>query len=412
MDILVYADWFELKGAMLMGVLSVVHVKGRESFSFQYDANWLKSGRAQNIDPDLQLFSGAQYLSPDKKNFGIFLDSSPDSWGQVLMKRREALSARTEKRKEKTLFSEDFLLGVHDTQRPGALRFKLVEDGPFLNDNEFLSAPPWTSLRELEFASLQLEKESLRDTETLKWLNMLMAPGASLGGARPKAGVTDEKGNLWIAKFPGAADVADIGAWEMVANEMAKDAGLDVATGQAKRFNEKHHTFLSKRFDRVGTKRRIHFASAMTLLGQRDGGEGLSYIDLAGFIIKNGANVKSDLEELWRRIVFHIAIKNTDDHLRNHGFLLGANGWSLSPAYDMNPNPAGKGLTLNISKTDNSLDFGLALSVAKYFRVEKEAESILKKVRRSVAKWKVLAKKYGITANGMSMMANAFELDN
>jgi serine/threonine-protein kinase HipA len=325
------------------------------------------------------------------------------------MKRREAIAAKLEKRKEKTLFQEDFLLGVFDQQRMGALRFKLSEDGPFLNDNATLAAPPWTSLRELDFASLQLEKETLSDTESLRWLNILLAPGASLGGARPKAGVTDEKGNLWIAKFPAAADHADTGAWEMVANVLAKDAGIDVATGQAKRFNDKRHTYLSKRFDRIGTKRRVHFASAMTLLGGSDGAEGMSYLDLAAFIIKNGADPKQDLEELWRRIVFNIAVKNTDDHLRNHCFLLTAGGWSLAPAYDTNPNDRGRGLTLNISETDNALNFGLALSVAKYFRVEKNADSILKRVKRCVAKWKIVAKKYSISNSEISRMATAFE---
>jgi serine/threonine-protein kinase HipA len=412
MDILTYADWFELKGPQLMGTLSVRHVKGREIFSLAYDEQWLKSGNAQNLDPDLQLFSGPQFLSAKKKNFGIFLDSSPDRWGQMLMKRKEALSARIEKRKEKPLFLEDFLLGVHDSQRMGALRFKLKEDGPFLNDSNQMAVPPWASLRDLEFASLQIEKENLSDTASLKWLNMLVAPGGSLGGARPKAGVTDEKGLLWIAKFPGGTDRTDIGAWEMITNVMASDAGLDMAGGQAKRLGEKRHTYLSKRFDRIGTKRRIHFASAMTLLGQQDGAEGLSYLDLAGFIIKNGAEVKRDLEELWRRMVFNIAVKNTDDHLRNHGFLLGVKGWSLSPAYDINPNPDGQGLTLNISETDNGLDFGLALSVAKYFRVEKDAEAILKKVKRAVGKWKTIAVKYGISASEIDMMSRAFKMEN
>ena len=409
MDILVYADWFELKGPTKMGTLSVTHVKGREVFSFAYDKDWLQKGESRMLDPDLQLFSGPQYLAPDKKNFGIFLDSSPDRWGHLLLKRSEAIAARLEKRKEKTLFQEDYLLGVFDQQRMGALRFKLSEDGLFLNDNMGLAAPPWTSLRELEFASLQLEKETLSDKESLKWLNMLLAPGASLGGARPKAGVTDEKGNLWIAKFPATADHTDTGAWEMVTNDLAKDAGLDVATGQAKKFNDKRHTYLSKRFDRIGTKRRVHFASAMTLLGRSEGAENASYLDIAGFIIKNGADPKRDLEELWRRIVFNIAVKNTDDHLRNHGFLLTTGGWSLAPAYDVNPNEQGFGLVLNISETDNALDFGLALSVAKYFRVEKNAESILKRVRRSVAKWKTTAKKYAIPASEITAMANAFE---
>ena len=395
-----------------MGILSVTHIKGREVFSFAYSEPWLLSGHAQDLDPDLRLYSGPQYITQGKRNFGIFMDSSPDRWGQLLMRRKEALSARLEKRKERILFQEDFLLGVHDAQRMGALRFKLSEEGPFLHDGDVTAVPPWASLRDLEYASLQLEKESLTDAASMKWLNMLLAPGGSLGGARPKAGVIDERGQLWIAKFPGAADATDIGAWEMITNAMAMEAGLDVPDGQAKILGEKRHTYLTKRFDRIGTKRRIHFASAMTLLGQEDGTDGVSYLDLAGFIIKNGAEVKKDLEELWRRIVFNIAVKNTDDHLRNHGFLLGVKGWSLSPAFDMNPNPQGKGLTLNISETDNSLDFGLALSVAKYFRVEKNAEAILKKVRRSVGKWKTMTKKFAIPTNEADLMASAFELEN
>jgi serine/threonine-protein kinase HipA len=409
MDILVYGDWLELKETTLIGMLSLSRVKGRSVFSFSYEREWLKDGHAQNLDPDIQPFAGLQYLPAGKQNFGMFLDSSPNRWGQSLMKRKEALVARQEKRNEKTLFPEDYLLRVLDLQRMGGLRFKLSADGPFLQESQVQTTSPWTSLKELEFASLQLEKEEMNDADLLKWLNVLLAPGASLGGARPKAGVTDEKGNLWIAKFPKAADLTDIGGWEMLINELAESAGMDVAAGQAKKLNHKHHTFLTRRFDRIGTKRRIHFASAMTLLGREDGALDVSYLDIASFIIKNGADIKKDLEELWRRIVFNIAIKNTDDHLRNHGFLLSAKGWSLSPAYDMNPNSDGKGLTLNISQTDNSLDFELALSVARYFRVEKDADSIIKKVTRSVGKWRDLAKKYGIPESEVSIMAPAFE---
>jgi serine/threonine-protein kinase HipA len=228
MDILVYADWIELKGPALMGTLSVAHTRGREIFSFAYDKAWLNRGLAQNLDPDLQLFAGAQYLSSGKKNFGFFLDSSPDRWGRVLMVRREAIIARMESRKAKTLFEEDYLLGVFDAHRMGALRFKKETNGPFLHDNASLASPPWTSLRELEFASLQLEKNTLADKASLKWLNMLMAPGASLGGARPKASIIDSKNNLWIAKFPSGNDPVDIGGWEMVANVLAKEGGLNI----------------------------------------------------------------------------------------------------------------------------------------------------------------------------------------
>jgi serine/threonine-protein kinase HipA len=219
MDILVYADWRELKEPILMGTLSAVHTKGREVFSFTYNKDWIQKGAVQNLDPDLQLFSGPQYLSAEKKNFGIFLDSSPDRWGRVLMDRREAILAKTENRKAKNLFEEDYLLGVFDSYRMGALRFKLDTNGPFLNDNMGLASPPWTSLRELEFASLQLENNELKDEDLLKWISLLLAPGASLGGARPKASVVGPDENLLIAKFPSVKDKIDIGAWEMVAAE-------------------------------------------------------------------------------------------------------------------------------------------------------------------------------------------------
>lgn len=410
MDILVYADWIELEGPALMGTLSVAHTKGREIFSFAYDKAWLDKGLAQNLDPDLQLFSGTQYLSTGKKNFGIFLDSSPDRWGRVLMVRREAIGARMESRKAKTLFEEDYLLGVFDAHRMGALRFKKETNGPFLHDSASFASPPWTSLRELEFASLQLEKDVLSDEESLKWLNMLMAPGASLGGARPKASVIDPKDNLWIAKFPSGNDQVDIGGWEMVVNILAKEAGLNIAEGHVKKFNSKHHTFLSKRFDRARGSGRIHYASAMTLLGYSDGAEGVSYLNLAEFIMQNGANVKDDLEELWRRIVFNISVKNTDDHLRNHGFLLTPQGWILSPAFDVNPVYHGRGLTLNISETDNSLDFDLTRSVAKYFRVSgNKAATIISKVQQTASKWQKVAKAYNIPASEQDLMAQAFE---
>ena len=335
MNILVYADWQGLETPAHMGTLSVTHTRGHAVFTFSYEKQWIKAGNGQNLDPDLQFYDGPQFLAGNKPNFGLFLDSSPDRWGRVLMDRREAILARRENRKIKPLFEEDYLLGVYDEHRMGALRFKTEEKGPFLNDNKGLAAPPWTSLRELEFASLQLEQDALKEEDILKWINMLIAPGASLGGARPKASVMDEEGQLWIAKFPSVKDRTDIGAWEMVVNELAEKAGLTIANGMARIYNSEQHTFLSRRFDRTATGERIHFASAMKLLGQTDGTAGASYLQLAEFILQNSASPNADLEELWKRIVFYIAVKNTDDHLRKHGFLLTPNGWRLSPAYDV-----------------------------------------------------------------------------
>ena len=412
-EIFVYAHWKGMENPCLMGILNVTPTRGMEIFSFEYFREWISSKQAQQIDPDLQLYSGPQYLRDEKSNFGAFLDSSPDRWGRLLMRRREAALARAEMRKEKTLLESDYLLGVFDQYRIGALRFKEKEDGPFLNDNKEMASPPWTSLKELEHASLQLERDDITDDpEYLKWLNMLIAPGSSLGGARPKACVVDQKSNLWIAKFPSGNDNKDIGAWEMVVYELAKKAGLDIAEGKAQKFSGHHHTYLSKRFDRTKSGERIHFASAMTLLGYTEGTdfhEGASYLELAEFLMKNGASVDRDLEEVWRRIVFSICVKNTDDHLRNHGFLLTENGWTLSPAFDINPVETGTGLKLNISESDNSLDLDLAREVAGYFRLDdQKANQIIDQVTKSVKGWRIPAVKYKISKAEQELMSTAF----
>jgi len=412
-EILVYAHWHGFGKPELMGLLRATLIRGKEIFSFEYAKEWLGLGKSQLIDPDLQLYSGPQYIKQDKNNFGIFLDSSPDRWGRVLMCRREAAIAKSEGRKEKTLLESDYLLGVFDQYRIGALRFKEKENGPFLNDNKEMASPPWALLRELQHASLQLEKaDSIEDTEYLKWINMLIAPGSSLGGARPKASVVDENNNLWIAKFPSSNDYKDVGGWEMVVNELAKKAGLSIAEGKAQILSSRHHTYLSKRFDRTKLGERIHFASAMTLLGYTDGADyqdGTSYLELAEFLMQNGANVEKDLEELWRRIVFSICVKNTDDHLRNHGFLLTERGWILSPAFDINPVETGMGLKLNISENDNSLDLDLTMEVAGYFRLSAtKAGKIITHIKQTVNEWRLIAKKYNIPKDEQANMAKAF----
>ncbi|MFN8578255.1 MAG: HipA domain-containing protein [Candidatus Sericytochromatia bacterium] len=413
--ILVYADWVDLKKTFLMGFLKITNSRNKEIFSFEYSQEWLNSGFSHLIDPDLQLYSGTQYLNNDKNNFGIFLDSSPDRWGRLLMRRREVLNAKIEQRKVKTLLESDYLLGVYDGYRMGAIRFKDSENGNFLNDDKKLATPPWTLLRELEFASLELEKDdSTVNPDYIKWLNMLIAPGSSLGGARPKAGVIDNKNNLWIAKFPSKNDDKDIGAWEMLVNQIALESGLNVSESMVKKFTSKYHTYLTKRFDRNEKGQRIHFASAMTLLGYTDGNDfndGVSYLELAEFLIRYGANVNKDLEELWKRIVFNICVSNTDDHLRNHGFLLTEKGWVLSPAYDINPIETGTGLKLNISEDDNSLDLDLALEVIDYFRVDyKKAKEIIEIIQKNVSTWNQKASNLGISRNDQELMFNAFRV--
>ncbi len=358
---------------------------------------------------------GIQYAPHGQENFGLFLDSSPDRWGRFLMNRREAIVAREEKRKERKLLESDYLLGVYDEHRMGALRFRTNPKGPFLDGNKKYASPPWVSLRELEHASLELEKRDVENNPSYsKWLGMLIAPGGSLGGARPKASVADQNHHLWIAKFPSSNDIHDIGAWEMVVNQLAEKAKIHVPQTKIDKFNSHYHTFLSKRFDRNDKGERIHFASAMTLLQRSDGDDastGASYLELAQFMIKHGARPEEDLEQLWRRIVFYIGVSNVDDHLRNHGFILRHDGWILSPAYDINPNPLGDGLKLNISESDNSQDIALAKEVAEYFRIDSDrASKIIQEIFKVIKNWRVVASALGLSPKEQHQMRNAFRI--
>ena len=410
--IYVYTDTRDLNEPLFLGILNSTVVRGKEIFSFEYSKEWLKNSSRFAIDPQLNLFEGRHFNADDKPNFGIFTDSAPDRWGRVLMNRREALSAKIENRKKKTLVESDYLLGVFDELRIGALRFKTDPKGNFLNDDKKLSAPPMASLRELQSASLKIEDEEngASDDDRLKWLNLLLAPGSSLGGARPKANVVAPDGSLWIAKFPSKNDSTDVEAWEMVANDLAKTLRLNVPKVELKKFASKRHTFLTKRFDRENNKR-IHFASAMTLLGYSDGAnasDGASYLELAEFISRFGA--PSDLRELWTRIVFNICIGNSDDHLRNHGFIWDEHCWRLSPVYDITPNPDATGLSLNITEDDNSLDLNLALEVAPYFKVSKrDAKEIIKDFKKTIAEcWNDFADNYKISKTEQHIYESAF----
>jgi serine/threonine-protein kinase HipA len=397
-------------GTARVGFLHTLATRGKQVFSFEYDDAWLASGPPM-LDPRLQNLTGLQYVPDDRVNFGVFLDSCPDRWGRVLMQRREAQLARAAKRTERRLMELDYLLGVYDGHRMGGLRYR-IGAGPFLDDNAELASPPWTSLRELEQASLHLERAGVeRDPRFATWLKLLLAPGRSLGGARPKASVLDERGDLWLAKFPSATDEDDIGAWEGVVHTLATSAGIITAAARTTKLKSRHHTFLTRRFDRTPKRQRIHFASALTLLDRADGQEGASYLDIVELVARQGAEPGRDLEQLWRRIVFFLCVSNLDDHVRNHGFLLSSKGWSLAPAYDMNPNASGDGLTLNISETDNTQDLGLVRDVAKHFRLKPaRADEIIAEVRTVVATWRAVARKAKLSRAEQDRMANAFRL--
>ena len=407
-DIFVFADWKSLSEPKLMGILSAHYGKGKKAFSFEYDQNWLSTESQRLIDPDIQFFSGVQFPN-NKENFGVFLDSMPDTWGRTLMKRKAAQQARERDEKPQILYDIDYLLGVYDKTRMGALRFKTSLDGLFLDDDENNSTPPWSSIRELQSAAKNLEDDE--NANVKKWLAILMAPGSSLGGARPKANIEDENGELWIAKFPSKNDTIDKGAWEFLAYQLAINCGVEMAECKIEKIAGKYHTFFTKRFDREGNQR-IHFSSAMTMTGNNE--ESLrfstaSYLDIVEFIMNLGANVNENLKQLWRRIVFNICISNTDDHLRNHGFILTEKGWVLSPAYDLNPSDEKNGLALNIDMDDNTLNLELAKSVAVYFRLnETEMDSIILEVQNAVSNWRNIASEIGISRGEQEMMRGAF----
>lgn len=409
LDIYVYAHWQGMPEAKLIGVLAAHYAKGKKAFSFEYDSNWIKSEHQLQLDPDIQFYSGPQYPN-NKENFGVFLDSMPDTWGKTLMKRRAAQEAKEKNERASTLYEIDFLLGVYDESRMGALRFKLNPDGPFLDDNEYSPTPPWSSVRQLQEAAKNFENDTDNE-ETKKWLALLMAPGSSLGGARPKANILDEHGNLWIAKFPSKNDNIDKGAWEFLVFLLAINCGIDMAPSRIEKVVGKYHTFFTQRFDRV-REERIHFSSAMTMTGNNEDtirDNPASYLDMAEFIQNNGANIDENLSQLWRRIIFNIAVSNTDDHLRNHGFILTSKGWVLSPAYDINPSIDKDGLALNIDMENNALDVELAISVGEYFRLNNEQmDSIIKEVLGSVGQWKKIAGEIGISRGEQELMASAF----
>lgn len=395
----------DLGPACLVGTLA--HDRGQ--IRFHYERSWLADRRAFSLDPDLSLDDAPFFPKPEMGNFGVFLDSSPDRWGQTLMKRREALQAKDEKRSPRNLYAWNYLIGVQDFTRQGALRFRLVGTETFLG-NEEMAAPPITTLKELEAVAYQLSGRRIDDLNALrKWLAVLVAPGASLGGARPKANFTEADGSLWIGKFPARDDDRDIGAWEHVVHGLAQNAGVDVPPAKLVRMNSDFHTFCVQRFDRVKGVRRF-YASAMTLL-RKEQSEGTSYLELAQFLRSNGdgEHVAADLAQLFRRVAFNVAVGNRDDHLRNHGFVLGANGWRLAPAFDVNPNVDKAEHVLNIDDSDNRPSLETVLSTAAFYGLSQEhAKRAVTEVVHAVDGWRDSARQAGIARADTELTAIAF----
>lgn len=387
----------------LVGMLH--HDKGQ--VRFHYAESWLKSPEAFALDPQLSLDKSPFYPNAEEGNFGIFLDSSPDRWGQTLMKRREALQAKDEGKVPANLYAWDFLIGVQDATRQGALRFRMPGTETFLGDMP-LAAPPVTSLRELQAVAFELTNKSINDLGALRrWLAVLVAPGASLGGARPKANFTEADGSMWIAKFPARDDERDYGAWEYLTHTLAARAGIDVPPARAVQITKPYKTFMVKRFDRIGDRRRF-YASALTLLG-RPNSDGASYLEIAQRLMSNGSHASGDLEQLYRRVAFNVMVGNRDDHLRNHGFILDAGGWRLSPAFDVNPNIDKEEHVLAIDDKDPRPLVETVLDTHAFYQLDAtRAREIVLEIAAVVGSWRELALGMGISRADIELYEAAF----
>lgn len=408
--IYVYADFDWLTTPMLVGELGYESLRGSDSYAFKFDDNWLRQYGSLFLSADINNYPGQQYTQPGREIFGCFSDALPDRWGRLLLNRCEQIMATEEQRPVRKLSSFDYLMGIDDFSRMGGFRFKTDQNGEFINCDSLLRIPPLTDLRSLVAASMEIEKsEEQNHLPEKKWIQQLVHPGSSLGGARPKAGVRDLEGCLYIAKFPSRNDDYDVSLWEHLSHLLAKKAGVVAAETSIIPTGDKHHVLLSKRFDRTADGRRIHFASAMTLLGLTDGSDaqtGNGYLDIVDFILQNCCKVEESLRQLYRRVAFNIAIGNTDDHFRNHGFLLTPRGWTLSPAYDMNPT-TNEYQSLLITSSTNKADLNILLEASEEYMIGKEeAARIIQEVAATVKDWRKMAATLGIAKREMELFGN------
>lgn len=410
--LLVYADfdWFSIP--QLIGELTCDSVRGKESYSFSFDKTWLSENGNIFLSEDLENFPGIQYTRADRDIFSCFSDALPDRWGRTLLNRREQIAASEEKRPVRRLSSFDYLMGIDDESRMGGFRFAETKGGKFINCEASLRIPPLANVRDLMHAAQEIEMtEEKHQLPLKKWLMQLLRPGTSLGGARPKASVIAEDGSLTVAKFPSRRDDYDVGQWEHFCHVMAKKAGLKVAQTRTISGGD-YHILLSKRFDRTESGKRIHFASSLTLLGLTDGDNastGFGYPDIVDFIIRHGSRVEEDLEELYRRVAFYIIVGNSDDHFRNHGFLLTSRGWELSPAYDINPTLVeNQSLLINSYTDESNLDILLDASddyILSYVR----AKRIIEEVCSAMKNWRNEARRLSLPQRDIDIFAPRFD---
>ena len=411
----VYADFDWLEKPLLVGELGCESIRGTQSYSFKYSTEWLNQNAGIILSEDIRNYTGMQYTQPGKEIFGCFSDSLPDRWGRTLMIRREQTLAKEEGRPVRNLSSFDMIMGIEDESRMGGFRYSKTPDGDFINVTDRLSIPPIVSLRELIAASHALEEaEEKGELVEEKWIRQLHSPGTSLGGARPKANIIDEDGFMKVAKFPSRNDSGDVELWEHIAYVLARKAGIGVPDTRVVKVGSQYHTLLSKRYDRTDDGRRIHYASALTMLGLQDGAgadEGYGYLDIVDFIIRGCTDVENNLRELYRRVAFNICIGNSDDHFRNHGFLLTARGWTLSPAFDMNPTlNAHQGIMISRYTNESDLDALLKAS-EDYFIPRDEAAAIISSVKSALKDWQKVAKILGGSERDISLFSQRFITD-
>ena len=408
----VYADFDWLDEAELMGELTCDTVRGNETYGFSFAREWLAQHGDVFFGEDLRNYPGVQYTSPEKDIFSCFSDALPDRWGRTLLNRREQIVASEEKRPVRRLNSFDYLVGIDDESRMGGFRFSEIPGGKYINCDASLRVPPLANVCELMQAAHEIEaSEELHVLPSKRWLMQLLRPGTSLGGARPKATVNDDDGNLAVAKFPSRKDDYDVALWEHFCHVMGRKAGINVADTHVVSGGQ-YNILLSKRFDRTGAGRRKHFASALTLLGLNDGDNastGCGYTDIVDFIVRCGCDVKNNLEELYRRVAFNIIVGNSDDHFRNHGFILTQKGWELSPAYDINPTLYEEH-SLLINRETNKSDLDILLkSAGEYMLSADVAARIIAEVKTSMKTWRGEAAKLKLSRRDADMFAPRFD---
>ena len=393
--ITVYADFDFLSTAQEIGVLGYEHVRGKDYFVFVYSHEWLKQYAGLLLSGDLMNVPSLQHPRSSDSVFGFVKDSFPDRWGRLLLDRRERLTAQSEGRPVRALTNYDYLTGIEDFTRMGGLRYKEEDSEGYISASAKYLVPPIESLRALSDACHEIElAEERNELPEQRWLDQLIDPGSSLGGARPKANVVDADGSLYVAKFPSKKDLENTELIEHFSHRLAANAGINVAKTRTVRISKDRDLLLSERFDRTAQGRRIHFASAMSLLGLDDGAgssTGNGYLDIVDFILRGCTDVHQNLRELYRRVAFNVMFGNTDDHFRNHGFLLTPKGWTLSPAYDINPGAKSHQCLLIDSYTEQS-DINALLSACESYMLERqEATEIVNEVRTAIKDWRKTA---------------------